>query len=320
MTTFDVSPPKFDRARNGVARFRRSARTTLRRACTWRVALMACVSMIACAAFGVGLMQTSLFAIERVSVTGTSHLTADTVSSQSGVKIGSSVAFVSTEKIIHRLKRNPWIESAVIRRQWPHEIRISVRERTAAAIAKSQTGWVVIAGDGTMLQSVEKVPEGLPVVLDVGTHSGVGNKVADSDLDLLRVARALPDSLRPKVTQLQRQDKSMRLGLNNGVVVVLGDASLLGNKLMAAAAVLSQTDNTKIAVLDVQSPTMPIATPRNGGASRTTSASTVPLSAPSSVPSSAPSSAAIPNARSTTTRPPTKNTTTTSLPTRSTTP
>ncbi len=261
-----------------------------------RIISLGLLGLVAVAAFVYGLLQTALFRVERIDVTGTSALKPEAVIEHSSLKLGESVAFVPTDEAARRIRSLPWVKSVEVTRVWPHGVRIAIEERRPVGIAKTTSGaWVKVADDGVVVESSRNAPLGFPVLLDVKVAGDAGATIPEEDKMLTTIARGLPDALRPKVTQIQRQDKQYRLGLNNGIVVVLGDEHDMGNKLMAASSVLSQTDNKKISVLDVQSPTMPIGTPRDGfdvnnkpAAPPTTaspSTSALPSASTSSVPS-----------------------------------
>lgn len=241
-------------------------------------------------AIAIGLVFSPMFRVEHIAVRGANHFQSQQIQEMARLKAGSPIALVPVRAAAHRLEQDPWIAAAKVSRDWPHGVVVHVRERNAVAMVRATSGvWLTLAADGMVLAAGEKMPTGLPVVLDLQTTASQGTMLPEQDRALLQVAGALPDSLRSKVTQLQKQGEVMRLGLQNNVIVILGDANLLGNKLMAAAAVLAQSEKPNIAILDVQSPTMPVAIPRNpSGTSTTPTPSSVPTTAPTnSTPSTA---------------------------------
>jgi hypothetical protein len=60
---------------------------------------------------------------------------------------------------------------------------------------------------------------------------------------------------------MQDQGGVLRLGLDAGTVIVLGDANDLAEKLLSAASVIAHTDPKTLAELDVTSPRFPVARP-----------------------------------------------------------
>ena len=75
---------------------------------------------------------------------------------------------------------------------------------------------------------------------------------------------------------MQRNSEGqIRLGLASGTIVELGDRRDLGDKLMAAAAVLSNTDANTVATLDVRSSHLPLVTLKVSGPSQAQSVGAV---------------------------------------------
>lgn len=228
-----------------------------------RVALLVVASIVAALAFVVGMLLTVMFRLDEIVVTGNAHYKPEQIQSIAGLKTGGSLAFAPVTEATRRLRADPWVASAVVKHDWPHTLQIEVVEKHAVATAKTSSNqFALLANDGTVLEVTTTTPRGFPFLVGVSTSDELRSALRDDDLTLTTIATALPDSLRPKVSQLQVQDGQFRLGLTNGVVVELGDDDRLGEKLMSAATVISQADNKTIRVLDVRSPSLPVAQPR----------------------------------------------------------
>lgn len=245
----------------------------IRRLPSTRTAIIFAVAATAAVAFCYGLLQTSLFTVQRVDVNGLSHLQKNEVIALSRVKVGQALISVNDGKAAHRIESNPWVKSAHVTDNWPHAVTITVVERKPVAqVQTADNHWAQVSSDGVILESANAPANGLPVILDVKPAVKAGGLLDPSTGPLLNVARLMPPSLQPHVLQMQNQNGTLRLGLDTGTIVILGDTSNMGDKLMAAAAVVSQTDAKKLATLDVTSPHLPIGTPV-GGTSTTPSSS-----------------------------------------------
>lgn len=218
-----------------------------------------------------GLLFTRLFGVDRVAVTGTSVLGPDQVRAAAHVAHGTPLVRVDTAAVAARIRRDPWVASVRVERRWPHGIAIAVVERRAAAIAPTvDHRWAQVSDDGAILGVVDRLPDGLPALLDVITSTPPGSHLDDRAASLAKVAGALPASLAPKVSQIGiASDGVLRLGLRAGTIVVLGTSDDLADKLTAAASVLSHVDAATIGTLDVTSPHLPTSTPRSAGAATT---------------------------------------------------
>jgi cell division protein FtsQ len=227
-----------------------------------RTVFKAFVFLVGAVAFFAGLLQTQIFRVERIDVVGTSHLTPQQVLEVANLQAGGSIATVDMSGAERRLETHPWILRARVETNWPHVVRVVVTEQRAVAIAETQDKkWAQLGPDGTVLAVGPTPTANLPTVLGVRAPSAPGLHVDQTAKTLMDVATAMPASLQPLVLQMQDQGGVLRLGLDAGTVVVLGNASDIGEKLMSVAAVLAHTEAKTIASLDVSSPRFPIAVP-----------------------------------------------------------
>jgi cell division protein FtsQ len=240
-----------------------------------RVIVMTILWAAGILAFAGGLLQTKLFSVDRIDVSGSSQLSRDDVLSIAELKTGGSIAMVNAGNIEKRLEAHPWVLHARVDAKWPHVVSIVIVEQRAVAIA--QTGdkkWVQLGPDGTVLSVADKPPVNLPAILHVSAPNEVGKLLDGSASKLLSAATLMPQSLQPLVMQMQDQNGVLRLGLTAGTIVTLGDSTNLNDKLMSAASVLSHTDPKTLAELDVSSPRFPVARPVGQTSSSKSSQST----------------------------------------------
>lgn len=227
-------------------------------------AIKGLIALVVAAGLGYGLLHTKLFALEQIEITGAEHLDRQGVLTAAGIKEREFLIRIDEASAARRIERQPWVADAVVERRWPHRVEIAVRERIPVAIAQVSEGkWALIGDDGIVLETGDAPRPGLPNVLDVVAPAQAGAKLDPKVSNLLDVAEIMPESLRGRVVQLQERPDGIRLGLDAGTIVELGDERDLGAKLMSAATVLSNSDASKIAVLDVRSPESPLSTPIN---------------------------------------------------------
>lgn len=223
------------------------------------------VGVVAVLGFGTaGLSQTSLLSVKTIDVAGTSHLNSDQILDLAGLPKGKAMISVNPGAIESRIEADPWVSDASVSRKWPTTVNISVVERTAVAAAQTEDGrWAELGDGGIVLSVVDSPTQGLPVILDQKLSPNPGATLDAETARLVALVGQLPDSLRPKVIQIQRDgDGNVRLGLTSGPIIDLGQLDdKLGNKLLSAATVISKEDNDNIKVLDVRSPEFPLSTP-----------------------------------------------------------
>ncbi|HEY2735831.1 MAG TPA: FtsQ-type POTRA domain-containing protein [Polyangiales bacterium] len=100
----------------------------------------AMVASVAAGMVGVGRLidryvhESSSFATRHVDVHGQQHLSREGVIAAAGLALGKNVFATSPEQARASLLREPWIESANVRRSLPGSYAIEVRERRAVAL------------------------------------------------------------------------------------------------------------------------------------------------------------------------------------------
>lgn len=78
------------------------------------------------------------FNLQQVDVTGTRRLSRAEVVEASEVEAGINLLTVDLQSIASRLKRHPWIRSAVVYRRFPGQLIIEIEERTPRAILAAE--------------------------------------------------------------------------------------------------------------------------------------------------------------------------------------
>jgi cell division protein FtsQ len=197
-----------------------------------------------------------VFAARHVEVTGTSRLTRGEVLRIAGVGPGTPLFWLRPGSVERRLEHDRWIASADVSRSLPGTLRISIRERRPVAQVHVPSGFLVLAGDGTVLQRSQG-SRGVPTLISAPgsgrAHLGV----------LAKVAAAMNPWLRSRVARVTRTSGgSIVVVLGSNVVVSYGDASQVHRKGEALAAVMrwAIAGNHSLASINVQAPLAPTAT------------------------------------------------------------
>ncbi len=217
-------------------------------------------------AAGVAVGVFNVGRVEKQHVVGNTKASTEAVLEAAAVKRGSPL-FTATSSAINKrvVAKQPWVSKAEVIKRWPSTLEFHVTERVPVAqLVTDDKRWALVSNDGVVLEVVAKQAPAFPLVMDETVAPTPGAKANDRAMKLISMVDHLPDSLRPKVVQLQlRGDSDGYLGLNSGPIVELGPIDQeLGSKLTAAAAVLGKEDNAKIKSLDVRTPRMPLAQPK----------------------------------------------------------
>lgn len=139
---------------------------------------------------------------------------------------------------------------------FPHGMTITVTDRPPVIEATSGDRAVAVAGDGTILPSVDAGGEKIPSV-DVDNLPEFG-RLEGNPLAFAQVAGAAPAEMRPLIESLDMKDgDGLTVTLDGGIPVLFGDSSRAGDKWAAVVAVLADSKINTLTHLDVRVPQRP---------------------------------------------------------------
>lgn len=121
------------------------------------------------------LARTTAFTIASIDTQATDHLSAENIARLAKVERGATLLNVDTDTIEDNLRKNPWVGSVRISREFPDRLRIEVTERKVSYVVSMASGSVAwYLGEGNVW--IE------PVKLDVsGNDSVVDSALAMAD-------------------------------------------------------------------------------------------------------------------------------------------
>jgi cell division protein FtsQ len=206
------------------------------------------------------LRDSSLVAVENVTVTGLTSDDADRVR----VALASTAETMTTLHVDEARLQDaaaafPIVARVEAKPEFPHGMTIDVIEHRPAALAVSGGRKQPIAGDGSVLA-------GLPAKGDLPTidlavtmpRSQLGPGAAR---DAAKVAGMAPPVISRRVDSLQREGgaRGVVAELEDGTELVFGTADQLAAKWAAAIRVLADKEATGATYVDVRIPERPVA-------------------------------------------------------------
>lgn len=203
----------------------------------------------------VWLRDSSLVAVENVTVTGASGLGAPAVrSSLTGSAQQMTTLNVDHGALTDSVARFPLVKSISVKTKFPHRMTIIVHERQPVAVLVGAGGAVAVAADGVVLTGIPS--SGLPVI---SVSSVVrGTRVVDptiaSQVDLMALA---PKRLRREVTEVTAGAEGLIVALRAGPQLRFGDGKRLAAKWVAAERVLRDPQAAGAGYIDVSIPERP---------------------------------------------------------------
>jgi cell division protein FtsQ len=170
------------------------------------------------------LLDSSLFAVRSVVVTGTRLVPESEVLAVAGVRPGTPLIRVSTAQVAARVLTIRQVQGVQVTKSWPDRVIIAVRERTSAlAVSLPSGGFDLIDANGVVVQSAAMRPRGLPLYT---TTAAVSSLRGDPDVAAAAaVLGELPASLRSSVTSvIVPSPDQVTLSLSSGVTILWGSA------------------------------------------------------------------------------------------------
>lgn len=203
----------------------------------------------------VWLRDSSLVAVENVTVTGASGLGAPAVrSSLTGAAHQMTTLNVDRGALDAAVARFPLVKSISVTTKFPHAMAIVVHERRPVAALVWRGGALAVAADGVILSGIPS--SGLPVIAVASLVRGrrVVDPTTASEVTLIAGA---PRRLRAEVTELTTADGGFVVRLRSGTLLRFGDGSRFAAKWIAADRVLQDPQAAGAGYIDLSIPERP---------------------------------------------------------------
>jgi cell division protein FtsQ len=180
------------------------------------------------------------FEIAEADVRGHNRLRREQILAAAGITPHTSVVLLNADVARDKLKTNPWIENAVVRKFYPNRIEIEVTEREAFALWQRDGKLAIVSRDGTVLEEVKDRPEKLPLVVGAGA--------AKAAHDFLTVLDRFPAIKAEVYGAVYVAERRWNLRMTNGVDVRLPEQNLI----VAFEALTKLSRDQKIFLRDIE--------------------------------------------------------------------
>jgi cell division protein FtsQ len=229
-----------------------------------RLRLAVVAGVLVLIGLAVAVIRSPVLDVDRVVVDGTVRTSPDEVRDAAGIEPGSAMVDLDVGAVADRIESRPWVARATVERRWPSTVEVQVTERRPVAQARSGPGWAVLDRSGRVLTVAGAADPGLVTLAGVTPGrpgSSVGPRAG------LAVAAALGPRLGAEAASIADGAEGLELVLRDGVVVRLGSAEELDDKLYALEAILTKARrDPPIATIDVRVPPSPVLTRKADGA------------------------------------------------------
>jgi cell division protein FtsQ len=201
-------------------------------------------------------IHSPLLDLDHVRVTGAHRESTIDVQTAARLHLGDPLLFVDTGAVARRVEKLPWVEHAVVHREFPGTLTISITDYVPTAYVRRPDGLLVlIASSGRVVAVAHAAPASAVEILGERVAPRVGSLL--SPPAAADVMRYLPGRLRALVSAIGVGD-TFALELRSGGEVRLGTPDHLRAKGVAALGVLDQLAGRAFTYIDVSAPQAPV--------------------------------------------------------------
>jgi len=241
-------------------RGRRSARRRVRLSPSRLPIVLAVIVGLGLALAGAWLWvrDSSLVAVERVSVTGETGPDAGAIRSALVAAARSMTTLdVQMSQLHNAVSPFPEVKGLRVSSQFPHGMRIRVIEELPVAVVQVDGRQVAVGSDGALLHDVSGAT--LPLI-PLGVPPGGPRLTEPSALQAVSLLGAAPYQMLPRVSQVTMvPGHGLVAQLRGGPSIYFGDGSRLHAKWLAATEVLADPGSVGASYIDVSDPMRPAA-------------------------------------------------------------
>ncbi len=232
---------------------------------------------------GLVLSNTDTFAVEKVTVSGADHISAEDLTQLAAVPAGSTLLNVDANGISSRLTQNAWVKSASVDRVFPDTLNLNITEREIAAVvsvtvddANTTERWA-LSSDGMWLCKIpddqnsaegkalpSKVYEDAANALEItdipyGSKPEAGGYCNNANVEnALGVIDGMTTELATQVKSVAAASSdSTTLTLQNGIEIAFGDSKDIRDKERVCLELMAQHEG-KISYINVRVVNKPV--------------------------------------------------------------
>jgi len=192
------------------------------------------VAVFAVVVLAIALFASKVFDVREVHVQGAVYSDQAVIDAVVAEMLGDPVLLVDTRAAEERLEAIPWVERAVVRTDFPHDVYIDIRERQAAVgFQGTDAKFRVIDVTGRVLQVSDGQPADLLLIAGSNPNTAAGAWAPASYRDAAQLVVALPTEIR-QATSFVGVDPvtgGLTITINGNVTVRLGNAEDMEQKL-----------------------------------------------------------------------------------------
>lgn len=224
------------------------------------------------------LSLTPAFTISHIDTESTAHLSAEAIAKLANVGEGTTLLGVDTDAIESNVKKNPWVKSVTVTREFPDSLKLEVNEHNVEAIVVMASGDVAwyLSDDGTWIEplgisstdsssstdaALAKAMElGCLLIKDVPASVApvAGSQATDDVIEaVLSYQKTFSSSFSSQVSSYSAAStQAISCILDSGVEISLGAPTNVSTKESVVSKILSDYDG-QVTYINVRVPSQP---------------------------------------------------------------
>ena len=199
-------------------------------------------------AAGAVLSLTVFFPIETLTAAGSEKYTAEQITELSGIDKGDNL-FTASVKLDAIREKLPYIESVKLKRSLPDTLTITVTDAEDYACYYTDNKYFKVSKAGYVLDSLDEMPQELPIITATGVKCVLGKKVAFSNEKTEKLIGKIGTLAAEQGLTLNSIDVSDELSITvkaeNRFAVNLGTSNYLESKFAHLAGMIKNIDPAK---------------------------------------------------------------------------
>lgn len=198
--------------------------------------------------------------VDRVEYRGVVRSGAEAVEQAAAIRVGEPLVDVDQRASERRIEAIPYVDTAVVRRDWNGLVTITVTERSPiATMATADGGRVTVDATGRILTPASSLDDVL-VRID-GVTAGEPGTWVEGASGALELAGLLTPGVRSRVVAITvTPDGALTMALRPQGVVEFGPPTDLRAKVAALTIVMGQVDQRDLGRIRVINPDTPVVT------------------------------------------------------------
>jgi cell division protein FtsQ len=225
--------------------------------------LLSALAVLSIVVIGYEALHSSLFAARHVTISGNLETTDAQILDASGLLAHPALLNIDVTRDEAAIERLPWIDTAVLHREWPDSVLITVTERNPVAkFVFSAHRYGVVDEQGRLLEVSTSPPKGLVLIRVPAMAVAPGQSLPSADALLALVASSVPVSILDAIRTVEGTSTGVVVVLRSGAKAALGQASDLAAKMTALATMLATPSVVLGAhsLVDLRVPDAPVVT------------------------------------------------------------